>query len=160
MFKGCTNLKQVSLTTSIKLLTIDNMFSESGIEVAPYFITSKATSVTNMFYKCKSLKEVPAYQFNSATVLTNVFNYCTKLETVPVLGVANAVSMQNMFQYCNKLTDESLNNIMQMCINATKVTNASYKKLSYLGLTTTQATRCKSLSNYQAFLDAGWVTGY
>lgn len=56
--------------------------------------------------------------------------------------------------------NESLNNIMTMCINAVKITNSTYKKLSYIGLTQTQATRCKKLSNYQIFLDAGWSTGY
>ena len=47
---------------------------------------------------------------------------------------------------------------MQMCINAVAYT--STKTLSQLGLTSAQATRCKKLTNYQAFLDAGWVTGY
>ena len=34
------------------------------------------------------------------------------------------------------------------------------KTLAYIGLTSAQATKCTTLSNYQAFLDAGWTTGY
>ncbi|MGN1301209.1 MAG: hypothetical protein ACI4U9_01605 [Clostridia bacterium] len=47
-----------------------------------------------------------------------------------------------------------------MCINAVGITGSVYKTLKYLGLTSTQATICTTLSNYQAFLDAGWTTGY
>ena len=46
-----------------------------------------------------------------------------------------------------------------MCITMTNLTK-SYKTLKYMGLNSTQATRCKELSNYQTFLDAGWTTGY
>ena len=66
--------------------------------------------------------------------------------------------MNGMFQSCTLLTQESLNNILQMCINATSFTGT--KTLKYLGLSSTQATTCQSLSNYQAFLNAGWTTGY
>ena len=47
----------------------------------------------------------------------------------------------------------------RMCITMTNLTK-SYKTLKYMGLNSTQATRCKELSNYQTFLDAGWTTGY
>ena len=36
----------------------------------------------------------------------------------------------------------------------------SNKTLKYIGLTEEQATICQSLSNYQAFTNAGWTTGY
>ena len=50
-----------------------------------------------------------------------------------------------------------------MCTNATKI-ESSYKTLqktlSVIGLTSEQANRCKTLSNYSAFTAAGWTTGY
>ena len=45
-----------------------------------------------------------------------------------------------------------------MCANATSYTYT--KTLKYIGLTSEQANKCKTLSNYQAFLNAGWTTGY
>jgi hypothetical protein len=66
--------------------------------------------------------------------------------------------MRSMFYGCISLSDESLNNILAMCTNATKIT--SNKTLEYIGLTSDQATRCQSLSNYSAFTAAGWTTGY
>ena len=63
-----------------------------------------------------------------------------------------------MFSGCTSLSDESLNNILAMCKNATAYTDT--KTLKYIGLTPEQANKCKTLSNYQAFLNAGWTTGY
>ena len=45
-----------------------------------------------------------------------------------------------------------------MCANATSYTGT--KTLAYIGLTSEQATKCQSLSNYSAFTAAGWTTGY
>ena len=45
-----------------------------------------------------------------------------------------------------------------MCANATSYTGT--KTLAYIGLTSAQANKCKSLSNYSAFIAAGWTTGY
>ena len=63
-----------------------------------------------------------------------------------------------MFKNCTSLSDGSLNNILTICTNATSY--PSTKTLKYIGLSEEQATKCQSLSNYQAFLDAGWTTGY
>ena len=63
-----------------------------------------------------------------------------------------------MFSNCPSLSDESLNNILAMCTNASSYTRT--KTLAYIGLTLEQAEKCMTMSNYQAFLDAGWTTGY
>ena len=67
-------------------------------------------------------------------------------------------TFQNCFVNSSSLSDKSLNNILAMCANATSYTGI--KKLNYIGLTSEQATKCTTLSNYQTFLDAGWTTGY
>ena len=65
-----------------------------------------------------------------------------------------------MFLNCPNLSNESLNNILEMCTTAVKITYANSKKLSNLGLNSSQANICKTLSNYNAFRNAGWTTGY
>ena len=77
----------------------------------------------------------------------------------PILDLHSANTMYNMFSGCTQLSDDSLNNIMQICINGTNL-SSSNKNLKYLGLTSTQANKCKALSNYSAFTAAGWTTGY
>ena len=96
-----------------------------------------------------------AYMFAGCTALTEVPIYNTS--KVTSTGVQGTVGMIGMFIGCDNLSDESLNNIMQMCINATKITNSTHKKLTYIGLSTTQINTCKTLSNYQTLLDKGWT---
>lgn len=40
------------------------------------------------------------------------------------------------------------------------MTKANTKTLKYMGISSTQATTCQSLSNWSAFTAAGWTTGY
>lgn len=121
----------VSAVTSIKSL-FTQLFS---LKIAPTMNTSHITNAQQLFYGCESLITVPIYNFSS---LTGNNNY-------------------NMFNGCTVLSNESLNNILATCITMTGVTN---KTLSYIGLTSTQATTCQSLSNWSDFVTAGWTTGY
>lgn len=63
-----------------------------------------------------------------------------------------------MFYNCIKLSYESLNNILAMCANVTSYTRT--KTLQNVGLSSAQAAKCTTLSNYSAFTAAGWTTGY
>ena len=67
--------------------------------------------------------------------------------------------MYRMFFYCFSLSDTSLDNILQMCINATSYT--ATKTLNHIGiyLDTYPASRIQALPHYQDFLDAGWTIG-
>lgn len=90
--------------------------------------------------------------------MSQMFYECTSLTTVPLLNTSKATNVSGMFSGCTSLSNESLNNILAMCTNATSYTRT--KTLKYIGLTSTQATTCQSLSNYSAFTAAGWTTGY
>jgi hypothetical protein len=77
---------------------------------------------------------------------------------VPALNTVNATDVSNMFDNCPNLTNESLNNIMQMCIDAVRIQYS--KTLKNIGLSQEQTDICQTLSNYQNLLNAGWTTGY
>ena len=87
-----------------------------------------------------------------------MFNNCTNLTTIPLLDTSSVTDMNSMFAYCLNLSDESLNNILAMCTNATSYKGR--KTLASIGLTSEQANKCTTLSNYSAFTAAGWTTGY
>ena len=109
------------------------------------------------------LEEVIGLNTPNATTMNSMFYNCYELHTINELNTSkliNGTSMTEMFTGCTKLSDESLNNILAMCANAVKITSVAYKSLKYIGLNSDQATRCQSLPNYQAFLSAGWTTGY
>lgn len=126
----------------------------------PLLDFSSGGSFTGMFVNCDNLVEIPTFNFSTTKrySMSSMFSSCTSLKNVPLLDIKNVNDISNMFSNCSSLTDESLNNIMGMCISATKIT--SNKTLKYIGLSQEQATTCQTLSNYQAFLDAGWTTGY
>ena len=62
---------------------------------------------------------------------------------------------------CPNLTDTSLDNLLQMCINS-NVTSSTRKNLNDVGLTATDypVSRIQALPHYQDFINAGWTIGY
>ena len=133
MFANCFNLKHIALLNTSNVTNMNFTFNSCDLETVPLFNTS---NVTNM-----------DYTFNSCNVVN-----------MPVLDTSSVTTMSAIFGGCSHLSNNSLNNILQMCINAVNYTGT--KTLKYIGLTSVQATTCQSLSNYQDFINAGWTTGY
>ena len=84
---------------------------------------------------------------------------CTSLVTLPVLNTSKVKTMSGLVSGCSALSDDSLNNILKMCINTTSAYNG-FKTLKTLELNYNLAVKCKTLSNYSAFITAGWKTGW
>lgn len=159
MFEGCSNLLKVALLDTSKVTRMQSMFAYCGLlTTIPQFDTSEVTTMFSMFESCTKLKAIPQIDTQNVDSTFVMFRDCSNLEDVPVLNTAKVTTILNMFTGCSSLSNDSLNNIMQMCIGAIKYTGT--KTLKEIGLTSAQATTCQSLSNYQAFLDAGWSTGY
>lgn len=119
------------------------------------FDMSKITDANCMINSCTNLKKVKLTDTSNVTDFFRFAYGCTKLEDIDINSFASATDINGMFTNCTSLSDESLNNILNACI-----TKPSPSTLSGLGLTEEQATRCQSLSNYEAFTAAGWTTGY
>lgn len=162
MFSGCSSLTTIPLLNTSSVSDVSSMFRNcTNLTTVPLLNLTSVNSMSGMFNGCSKLKSVPAFTPSGLNLRMNIMFYnCTNLTDVPVISTNNTADMQNMFLNCSSLSNDSLNNIMTMCINATRNISSTYRTLKYIGLTSEQATRCQSLSNYQAFLDAGWVTGY
>lgn len=159
MFRECTNLATIPLLDTSSVTTMLQMFFGcKNLTTIPLLDTSSVTSMKNMFSDCTNLTEIPQLDTSSVADMRYMFKSCTNLTTIPLLDTSSVTNMQYMFEGCTSLSDESLNNILAMCTNATSYTGT--KTLKYIGLTSAQATKCKSLSNYSAFTSAGWTTGY
>ena len=130
----------------------------TNLKTIPLLGTSNVTIMEGMFVGCTSLTAIPLIDTSNVKIMTNTFRNCTNLTTIPLLNTSSVTNINSMFYGCPNLSDESLNNILAMCTNATKIT--SNKTLKYIGLTSEQANKCKTLSNYSAFTSAGWTTGY
>lgn len=121
--------------------------------------TSNATTTISMCEGCTSIEIVPELNTSKSTNMGRMFTGCTNLKVLPFLDGSSTAGLAYYVSSCPNLTDESLNNVMLTCISAVNLAS-SYRRLKSIGLTSAQATRCKSLSNYQALINAEWITGY
>ena len=159
MFENCINLTTIPKLDTSNATSMSAMFYGcSSLTIIPELNTSNVTDMTSMFNGCTNLTTIPELDTSSVTDMRYMFNGCTNLTTIPELNTSKVTNMLAMFNGCSSLSDDSLNNIMQMCANATSYTGT--KTLNQIGLISEQADKCKTLSNYSAFTSAGWTTGY
>ena len=159
MFQSCPKLTTIPLLDTSNVTNMDGMFNGCTVLTSiPELNTSNVTNTHYMFNSCSNLTAIPLLNTSNVTNMGGMFQSCSKLTTIPLLDTSKVTSMVDMFYYSRNLSDESLNNILAMCANATSYTKT--KTLAYIGLTSAQANKCKSLSNYSAFTNAGWITGY
>lgn len=136
------------------------MDNYSDLIIVPMIDTSNITSFSRSFRNCSQIVDFPLLNTSNATGFSNVFYNCTSLKNVPVLDTSKADNLSGFFSNCPKLSTTSLNNILQMCINATSY-NAT-KTLYYLGLRSGNypVETIEALPKYQDFITAGWTIGY
>lgn len=127
---------------------------DTNLVFMPMVDTSAYQTMRNMFRGCTHLLTIPQIDTKNVATMADAFERCASLEYVPQLDTSSVTNMASMFANCLALSDESLNNVLGMCIGATAYTGE--KTLSNLGLTNTQKTKCQSLSNWDSFVAAGW----
>lgn len=126
-------------------------------------ISSGTTDISYAFQNLKFLNTAPYFDTSTITNMQYMFNGCNSLVNVPVYDTSHLSTsgypMQYMFS-STKLSDQSLDNILQMCINAP--TNMGGRNLARVGLTSSAypASKIQSLPHYQQFLAANWTIGY
>ena len=163
-FNSCKKITTIPLLNTSKVTIMNETFRFcTNLTTVPALDTSNVTQMSNMFASCSSLISIPQFNTSKVNTMQSMLSYCTNLTTVPALDTSSinwSNGFAGMFSGTTKLTDESLNNILTMCINATSYNGT--KTLAYLGFQPRyySASRIEALSNYQDFINAGWTTGY
>ena len=144
--QNTTNLSKDQLKTRIILF---NKFNKM------------TTSETNLAFAFSGLdiKSAPLFDTSNVTEMEYMYEDCTNLVDLPLYDTTNVINFYNMVNGC-PLSNDSLNNLMLMAVNCNNKSYNGNKTLKTFGLTKEQVQICTTLSNYQAFLDAGWTTGY
>lgn len=161
MFNDCENLRVVPLMNIPNVCSGSYMFQNCyNLVDATHLSNLLLDNTTYAFRNCYNLTTYPNCNHDYNDRCYGMFANCWNLVDVSFFNTALIYNdgMRYMFQSCPNLSVYSLNNILGMCAAAKKVT--SYKTLAGLGLSSSQASVCTGLSNYQAFIDAGWTTGY
>ena len=160
-FNYCSNLEKIKLITSSTLTSLYGTFYGClKLNEISLSNTENVTSMEDCFRNCSGLVTIPQLNTNKVTSFKRFVYGCSNLENLPQLDFSSATDLSEMFVDCGKFTDASLNNILASCIGATSYTGT--KTLTQLGIYSYRysASRIQALSNYQAFLDAGWTIGY
>ena len=131
---------------------------DANLKYVPFIDTSNATSCAGTFNNCSNLLYVPKINTEKVTNMATMFNACSLLKNLPLLDTKNVTNMNNIVNWCANLSNESLNNVLKMCINATQYSQT--KTLQAIGIKQNQISTIQGLSNYQDFLNAGWSDGY
>ena len=157
--KKIYDLDLSNYTTMVSIFNGSYRLEEVGVIGYP----NTAMNYDSIFESCESLVTAPTFTGAKVQRFARSFRGCTNLVNVPIWDTTyfDVFGLNGTFANCPNLSDESLNNIMKTCIDATsKITIASYRTLKQVGLSSSQATTCTTLSNYTAFTNAGWTTGY
>lgn len=141
-----TNLSKDQLKTRIMLF---NKFNE---------MTTSETSLAFAFSGL-DIKSAPLFDTSNVTEMEYMYEDCTNLVDLPLYDTTNVRNFYNMVNGC-PLSNDSLNNLMLMAVNCDNEHYTGSRTLRTFGLTEEQVQTCVTLSNYQAFLSAGWTTGY
>ena len=163
-FEGNQDLMFMPLVDTSTATNMQSSFKScSRLNSIPLLDTSEVTTFYNTFSGCTNLVKIPQLDTSKVTTMRYAFTGCTYLKYIPILNTSalnTNSSFQSTFNGCLHLTDTSLDNILQMCINATNYNGT--KTLVQLGFVSAnyQASRIEALPHYQAFVNAGWSIGY
>lgn len=144
--QNTTNLSKDQLKTRIILF---NKFNE---------MTTSETSLAFAFSGL-DIKSAPLFDTSNVTEMEYMYEGCTNLVDLPLYDTSNVTNFYNIVNGC-PLSNDSLNNLMLMAVNCDNEHYIGDQTLRTFGLTKEQVQTCVTLSNYQAFLSAGWTTGY
>lgn len=168
IFNQCSNIEAI---TNLDIKNVTNLytaFDQCRKLTTLTLLNKNLANITNLglSYTFRYLEKIETLDLSNLNV-SNVqqmpycFYYCLKLENLDLTNwtLTSANNMSYMFGQCPLLSNNSLNSILAMLPTATAL-SSSNKTLNYLGLTSTQATTCTGLSNWEAAQAAGWTTGY
>ena len=143
--------------TSMKL----SFYNCTSLISVPNINTSNVTNFQYCFRDCTNLVRIGQMDTSRASYMNYMFQNCANLTTIPVLNASMLATdgHEGMFTNCSNLSDDSINNILTMCIN---MSGQRRTTLAFMGFNSTNypASRIEALSNYQAFIRAGWSIGY
>lgn len=164
MFRNCYVLNTIPQLNTSNVTNMYQMFYyDYNLRNVPLLDTGKVTNMQDMFLNCVSLQKILSLDTSNVTNMSAMFGGCGNLINVPQFNTSKVTNITSMFSGCYSLNNISLDNILQMCINAVSYTGT--KTLKILGFqyqmeTVYPASRIQALPHYQDFLDAGWTIGY
>jgi surface protein len=124
-FYNCPELKTIYIYESDKITNAMRMFFNCRhFTEPPYLKTNSVTVADSMFVNCTNLYRTtftePADDYNTSNLISMnyMFQNCTNLVIISELNTAKVTYMRQAFAYCNNLSADSIDRIINMCLNA------------------------------------------
>lgn len=160
LLANCNNVEEIE-SLELPNVTSFSFMNKTKLKKIGGLKFGSLTSCNQMFSGCNSLKTIPRFETKDVTDFSWFCFSCIELENVPLFDTSSCTQFSVTFTSCSKLTDQSLDNILQMCINATQYTGTKTLS-STMGFNSGyySASRIQALPHYQDFINAGWTIGY
>ena len=153
--------KVENLKCKLSYISYNNAISTDDIYKSFSMINfSLFTSTHNTFSQCINIIDLPNIDTSNVTNMANTFVNCVKLVDIPQLNTSKVTNMYRMFQRCNNLSNTSIQNIINMCLNS-NVTNSTLKNTSnvngYSPFYQTNIAPARYNNRFSELTAAGWT---
>ena len=156
LFAYCNNITYINNLNLYRASNCKGLFNDcTNLVDIEGVILNSCSNLEVGFSNCTSLVNAPNLNLNICNGIRYLFRNCYNLVNIPLYNTLNIDTCDGFVSGCPNLSNDSLNNILQMCSQIKNIRN-----LRHIGLTENQANICMNLSNYQNFINAGWTTGY
>lgn len=126
---------------------------------------AKPFTVSNCFYRCTKLINIPYFDTSKTTDFSNFVGTCNNIASYPIYNMSKATTISNMFNLVSSNGSGSSNNaevsdaVAYNMIESLKTLNSEYtgaKTLGTIGLNTKNKNKFQAQSNWQDLVDLGW----
>lgn len=133
MFFSCSNMVDVgnSLVNTHNVTNMNNMFNQCTIlTITPFIDYSSCKTMSSMYGYCSNLQSTVGdiNSFN-ATSMTSMFYGCKSLTTIGVIECSAATNVDNMFKGCDNLTMIGGLNDLKVSLDLSQCPNLEYNSL-------------------------------
>lgn len=129
-FRDCYKLTNIQELDTPNVKDMSNMFANcTNLMNILNLDTSNVTNMTYTFINCKKLTSIPNFNTFRVENMYSTFNNCINLVDVPGFNTISTNNISAMFSYCNNLSNESIQNIVNMCLSSNIITT-TWKNLN------------------------------
>ena len=167
-FNSCYNLTNLLLPENITINWLASYMFANCYKLNFENINFNNWNVNNikridgMFYQCYNLTNIDVSNWNTSNVtnMEYMFYYCNNLITLNISNwnAANINNIQSLFGRCNNLSNESIDSIINFCLNCVNLTSIkSLKPIDQGPFYGTNITNDKYQNRWEELTAAGWI---
>lgn len=157
-YSTCNEFPNFDMT---EIISGYSMFSECyNITTTPNYNFINLINASHMFKSCNSLINIPNYCLSNVNNVYRMFQSCTNLTDIPDFYAPNINNIAEFVGYSNNLSDASVQNIINICINS-NITQSWQKTLltntSQSPFYKTNITNDRYQNRWDDLTNAGWT---